>query len=187
MRDFNFFGPYISAPKKKNGRGILLLLLLIIVVGVAAFYQYTLWQQEKALQSEIDDLNAYIDSPEVKESLDRVQEKQMKGDALQEAYNHLQALELGILETDILSDEMLAEIDFNIPKGVFLSSMNLDGDSLSLVGYSEAYESIAQFAHNLRDVTHLRSVFVPQIEKSETYYTFSIQSTLAKEGQDENQ
>lgn len=187
MRDFNFFGPYISAPKKNNGKGVLLILLIIVIIGAAAFYQYTLWQQEKALQADIDDLHSYIESPEINESLERVQEKQMKGDALQEAYNHLQALELGILETDILSDEMLAEIDFNIPKGVFLSSINLDGDSLSLDGYSEAYESIAQFAYNLRDVTHLKSVFVPQIEKSETYYTFSIQSTLAKEGQDENQ
>jgi type IV pilus assembly protein PilN len=186
MKDFNFFGPYISTPKKTRSKGIFVVVLLALVFAAIIFYQYTLYQEVNALEKDIDELQSYIDDPKVNEDLSRVQEKEMKGDSLQEAFNQLEALELQLLQTDILSDEIMADIDSQLPQGVFLSSINLNGTNLSLAGFSENYDDIAQFAHNLREVQSVQTVFVPQIQKNETYYGFTILSTLAKEGQNEN-
>lgn len=186
MRDFNYFDPYIKVQAKPKSKIILFALLGALALALIVFYQITLIQQAKALESDIAEVDAFINSKSTLDKIAAVSDKQNQEAALTMAHTDLLTLTQTISSTDKVDEMLVDEINAQIPAGLFVSEMNLNYETLSMKGYATDHETIAQFAFNLRNSGSFSQVNIPSVVQDNGNFVFAINATLHGEVENEN-
>lgn len=186
MRDFNFFEPYLKVQAKPKRSKVLLIILGALVLALIIYYQVFLILQTSKLNSDIAEVDEYLNAPETLRHLDLINIKQTKETQLSLANDDLNLLIAQLKNEDIIDEMFIDLINAQIPQGLFVSEMNLSQESLTAKGYSEDYDAIAQFAYNLRESGRFSDVQIPSVVEDNANYVYLINATLSKEVTNEN-
>lgn len=185
--DFNFFEPYLNAPKKSNFKTIIIVLLFIAAIALMAYYQYLLLDQSKTLQNEIAEIDAYIQSDAVVQQRETVLEKQNYEKALASTYASMKAVETQIESANAVETQLIEKINAEIPENVFLSNMQILKGAVSFTGFASDYKALSQFVYNVRGLEEVDTLSIPTVNELEENLSFSVNGILSEEGQDESQ
>ncbi|HOO64326.1 MAG TPA: PilN domain-containing protein [Synergistaceae bacterium] len=148
--------------KKKGPEGIrfLFLILLFLFIGASLLsvgYSYLFLREQQA------DLRAR------QQSL-KVLERQAK--ALNTELQRLQAEEkeyqsiLGLLKAELPSLEVLAALEGSLPPRVWLTSINIAKNAVSMQGLAFSEADVVEFGNNLAEASIIKSVVVPKVSRS---------------------
>ncbi len=173
MRDFNFFDPYIKVQGKPNQSRIVIILLCGLLLAMVVFYQLMLINKANNLESDIAEIDAYINSSSVIEKVAIVDAKQIEADSLRVVYANVAAVSSTIEMNDTLDDMLIEQVNAQLPEGAFISDLSSSNQVLTIKGYSLEYKNIAQFAYNLRE-SGLYNIMIPSITESNGNFLYTI-------------
>jgi len=185
MRDFNFFDSYIKVQARPNQNRVLIVILFALVVALLIFYQILLINKAKAIEGDITEVDAYINSASTIEKVATVDAKQLQADELQILYTNLSTVALSIEANDTLDDMLIEQVNAQLPEGAFLSELGVSNELITIKGYSLEYNNIAQFAYNLRN-SGLTNILIPNITESNGSYLYTITANVRSEVSYEN-
>lgn len=180
MRDFNFFEPFVVVKKPVNSKKLIGAFALLVVVMGLIVYQVFMFMKIGGIESEIADLKGEINAPETKNKLSIVDAKMNQEAALQLVASDLELLELRAMVENVADDMFMDSVNAQVPEGVFVTELRRSDGQLSLKGFSESYEGIAQLAYNLRGISPGYVVGIPEVTDSEGayYYTITLEFEL---------
>lgn len=186
--EYNFFEPFLKDTKsskrrgstdKKSGSssgsgGAAFALFAILVIGfIGATFGYTVVERMK-LQREIAQIDAYFEDESIKAQIEQVDAKLAEIADIKLKQQYLQYLEKDMKNVDIVNDRLLDFIKKEVVKDLSIDKLDIQKGKVSLDGYSLKKLGIAQFEYDLRNSGNFYEVFVPQIQKEESYYKFKI-------------
>lgn len=186
--EYNFFEPFLKDTKsskrrgstdKKGGSssgsgGAAFALFAILVIGfIGATFGYTVVERMK-LQREIAQIDAYFEDESIKAQIEQVDAKLAEIADIKLKQQYLQYLEKDMKNVDIVNDRLLDFIKKEVVKDLSIDKLDIQKGKVSLDGYSLKKLGIAQFEYDLRNSGNFYEVFVPQIQKEESYYKFKI-------------
>lgn len=186
MRDFNFFDPYLKTQAKPNANRIILVVLGALLLALMVYYQFMLMNKAKNLQTDIEEIQMYIQSSETSNKLIMVEQKQKELERLQGIYANVSVATSQIEQADKLDDMLIEQINAQLPENAFLSELNINQSLITIRGYSMEYPTIAQFAYNLRESGGLSNILIPSINENNGSFEFTINATVGMEVNDAN-
>ncbi len=186
MRDINLFDRFKPEPKKTNYIGLLLLLLFALLIVFIAFNEFKFYNEKGQLEHEIEELKAFSNSPEIKEKLREIEEKQALNQELASMLTRLVFIDVFMDTSNVVHDGLLTSISTAVPENCFLNSVKVSLFSVNLDGYADSYESVAEFQHKLRLTGKLYTLFNPTISEENANYAFSFVARVFEGGLDEN-
>jgi type IV pilus assembly protein PilN len=181
MADFNFFEPYIDKPTRGRSAGVLWLVLFVLVFGAMGFLQYSYLTSKSALEDDMTNIRAYTESSAVIGQLNVVNEKKMLRDAMGTVASEVNVFDWLMYVKSRLHVGLFNDILSQVPEYVFITSMNMTPTQVVIAGYSDSYDSVALFQHQLRSINRFSNVFVPNISENQGNYVFTMTSTFATE------
>ncbi|OJV66866.1 MAG: hypothetical protein BGO41_05480 [Clostridiales bacterium 38-18] len=181
MRDFNYFDPYLNVQVKKNTGMIIIVVLAALMLVLMIYYQILLVQKESSLTTDIAEIESYIQSAEISKKLNDVDIKGKQLENLQTLLGEVSTLNVQLDASSRIDDMLIEQINAQLPQGAFLTEMNLSSNLISIKGYSTEYQTIAQFAYNLRQSDGQYDVLIPSIIENNGNYEFLINITLGTE------
>jgi len=178
MKDLNFFDSYVVKKKINIDKQVIFYIigfsLLIIVMIYCAFNQFRITK----LSKEISTLNKVIEDERVISKIDEINKKNSELDSLKESIKQTEVQDRFIRENATIDASILEMITSSMQKDVFLTSLNLYTDKVSVVGKAKDQILIAQFVENLESFEPIKGVFVSSISKEEQYYRFILDLSL---------
>lgn len=186
--EYNFFEPFLKDTKSSKRRGstdkkagsssgsggAAFALFAILVIGfIGATFGYTVVERMK-LQREIAQIDAYFEDESIKAQIEQVDAKLAEIADIKLKQQYLQYLEKDMKNVDIVNDRLLDFIKKEVVKDLSIDKLDIQKGKVSLDGYSLKKLGIAQFEYDLRNSGNFYEVFVPQIQKEESYYKFKI-------------
>ncbi len=181
MRDFNYFDPYLNVQVKKNTGLIIIVVLAALMLVLMIYYQILLQHKITNLNDSIAEVESYIQSSDVSQRLTLVDLKQKQIENLQTLLADVTNLSLQINSNYKIDDMLIEQINAQLPEGAFLTELNITGSIVTIRGYSLEYQSIAQFAYNIRESNGMSEVMIPSIADNNGNYEFLINATLRTE------
>lgn len=181
IKDVNFFARYNEAQRREKTvskqtvmqTSVVSGIVIVTIVGASV-----LQVMNTGIQSQIDTINAYINSPEVLAQSTEVAEKQKILDNVTGYYNAIETANYK-LSTIIKPDkDLIASITSLLPGGTVITNFSISGGNVSLSCRSDQEAKLAQFVHALRSVETIFSVNYAGYTKAENSYTTSIQIVL---------
>lgn len=170
----NFFHPFIKEKPKTNLGRLFAAIAAVLLVAVLIVITATLLFKEAALKTSIDDLNAEINSRQMVEGLERV-------DRLEQIHQKLSNTEARLIvaqdqfnQANTMSDDLVNLINAQIPDKVFLSGIDVSGNSVSLTGFSGDHQNISQFVYNLRNTGKFENINLGTISSEDGNFGFNI-------------
>lgn len=182
MRDKNFFEPYVG---KKNSRDEKQKLVAIVAGGFTILIlSYTLVNVIKIpmLKKEIARVTSELNENQLNEKKDSVEHKKELLAELQQIETEIDYVSLELNEKDKLGVYLVETITNSMPSDIFLKSIDINEEMITLEGISRTKEDIAQLEANLRQVIYFKEVFIPGINTEEGFYNFTITMNLTEEG-----
>lgn len=184
--DFNFFEPYLNAPVKSNIKRNLFILLFIAAIVLMGLYQWELIEESNRLQTQIEEVDAFMMSEEHQEKREKILVKENYEKALNSTYDSLKATDQQQMESNVVSAALIEKINAEVPENVFLSNMQIIKGAISFTGFAADYESLSQFVFNIRELDEFAEMSIPTVNELEENLSFSVNGIMSKEGQDEN-
>lgn len=182
MRDKNFFESYIdkrgsSSDKKKIlimvGAGALALLVVYTGINIIRIPLLNRDITKVSRELQRDDLNKKKASAEEKKEL--LQE-------LEKIESELEYVSLDIEDKDKLGSYLIESITDSMPNQMFLKSVDITEEFITLEGISRTKEDIARLEGNFRRVVYFENVFIPEISTEEDFFNFRVDLSLSPEG-----
>lgn len=182
MRDKNFFDPYVG---KKNSRDEKQKLVAIVAGGFTILIlSYTLVNVVKIpmLKREIARVTSELNENQLNEKKESVEQKKEILAELKQIETEIDYVSFELNEKDKLGVYLVETITNSMPSDIFLKSIDINEEMITLEGISRTKEDIAQLEANLRQVIYFKEVFIPGINTEEGFYNFTITMNLTEEG-----
>ena len=182
MRDKNFFDPYVG---KKNSRDEKQKLVAIVAGGFTILIlSYTLVNVVKIpmLKREIARVTSELNENQLNEKKESVEQKKEILAELKQIETEIDYVSFELNEKDKLGVYLVETITNSMPSDIFLKSIDINEEMITLEGISWTKEDIAQLEANLRQVIYFKEVFIPGINTEEGFYNFTITMNLTEEG-----
>ncbi len=182
MSDMNFFCSYNKKSEKKEIQKSTTLIngiVILILAGIITYGTINILTIRR-LSNEITLLAAGLEAGRQDSRLSDILAKEGEVTALTAELSRLYALEKVIDDRDIVNEKVLEAIRVNTPPDLFLKSVAMSLETIRLEGKSKDKGSIAQFAHNLRQLEGLERAFVPRVTDENGYYSFYLDINLAE-------
>ncbi|MBU3810855.1 MAG: pilus assembly protein PilM [Candidatus Niameybacter stercoravium] len=152
----------------------------IIVVTGLAYSALAVMQQN--IHSQIAEIDAYIQSPEVQEQLEELNEKVKIYDNANSYYQAVKAAGSKI-ETYIQPDaELVSQLVQLLPQGVTIENFSYSNGNISMSLKSDAENKIANYVHALKAQENIMRVDYFGYSKDDTGYNTSVSITLKPAG-----
>lgn len=182
MRDKNFFEPYVDK-KNKSDENRRKLILIGGGIGIILF-SYTFYNIVRVpmLKREINRISNELNEKKLIEKKESVDNKKELLAELKQIETEIDYVSLELNEKDKLGVYLVETITNSMPSDIFLKSIDINEDLITLEGISRTKESIAQLESNLRQVIYFKDVFIPGISSDEGFYSFTITMSLTEEG-----
>ncbi len=178
MKDFNFFEPYLD--KDEFSRYNILILYIVALVVVLGLITYPLVNifRINSLNKQIGIMKSNLESDKVSERLNTVKQKKETVSEMEERLSLLENVDKIIEGRNVIDDMFLSKITDQVPKEVFLSSLDLSANQIRVQGSATNSLAIAHFESNLKSEESFEEIYIPNISLKEGLYNFSINFTL---------
>jgi len=183
MKDFNFFEPYIASTKKKDKKQkkspilrILVVLFWIAVILVPSYIYGTIYLDRQA----IDEMEIELSKPKMKDALQRVQTKRIQINQLNELNEDLFQIDKTLAGTEVLTEYQMQAIVAAIPENIYIDSLEMSGEKVSIFGYGHRRSAIAEFELNIRKSGIFQAVLLESIESVQAPYSYTLIITPKK-------
>jgi len=191
-RDMNFFSAFSSASGQIGSYMsltlIVVLAFLIVGGGVYAF----VFLQTRAIQSNIDILNAKMESEAYQSELAKFSEVNISMSVLNQQYYEVSALYSRVQNTDKIESSYMDTIYSSVPSDVIITDFAYTDGTVILSGTADSYYSpldmIANFSKsklftnveitNIAQVDNSAQVMTPEALAAAKDYTFTLQGSL---------
>lgn len=182
MRDFNYFEPYITVTEKPDRKKYLFVVLILLAVLALVYYHYTLMVQVRALKSDMQSLDLYLNDSRINQQVSVIDAKLAAERELSSIYNDIIIVKHSIEMEESVNALLVDSVNAQMPEDVFLTQLTLFGSRLSITGYSKSMDAISQFGFNLRNIGPFYDVNIPTITEIEGQYQFAIYATWTQGG-----
>lgn len=175
MNDLNFFEGRIEKRdmtlNKKLIYFVILGLVTLLLTGYIA-YNAIILSKEKEI---VNTLRQEVENPTVVNKVEEILAKEMQLNQLKESVDKIKILEADVNETSKIDDKMVEEINQRIPNNIFLTSISIGEENISLVGISKDKWAIPELQKNLASLEGYGDVFVPYITLEDNQYNFALE------------
>lgn len=184
--EYNFFEPFLKDSKadrkSKSGSnssgsgsmGLLVIATAVLVVGLmGATFGYTVVERNK-LNNEIAEIDAYFEDEAIKVRVAEIDAKLAEIADIKLKQQYLQYLEQDMKNIDIVNDKLLDFIKTEVVKDLSIQKLKIEKGQVDLEGLSLKKLGVAQFEYDLRNSGNFYEVFVPKIEKENSYFKFEM-------------
>lgn len=172
MSDLNFFEPYIEKREFKFNKMILLYMLLVLcVVGVTAIGAYNQFQIAM-LQNQVNARREIAEDSKTVNKYNEIKELENEMVVFKEEVEKIVEMDKNIAKVDIISEELLTEINSKMPADLFLTNFSASGRNIQITGVAKDSNSIAQFNKGLGFIKDVESVFISSINNVDGNYNF---------------
>ncbi len=185
MVDLNFFEPYIDKREFTFNKMILLYMLLILsIVGVVTFGVFN-QVQINMLQKQVDQRRAIAENPQTVQRYNEIKELENEMIVFKSEVYNIIKMDKSIAKTNIISEDLIAEIRSKMPENLFLTDFSASGRNVHISGVAKESNSIAEFSKGLGLIDDVESVFISSIDKYEDNYNFVLNTTFKEVDIDE--
>jgi Tfp pilus assembly protein PilN len=153
-------GKSAKGGKSRDLLGVLFVFLMILLVGASALSLGYSWLR---LREQQDLLQVHQESLQVLERQARALKTELT--RLQEEEKEYQAI-LGLLKGELPSLEVLAALEGSLPARVWLTSLSISKNAVSMEGEAYSEADVVEFGNNLGEASIIRSVVVPKVGRS---------------------
>lgn len=185
MAEFNFFKPFIPTRKPRNYKKIVLFVIILAFIIPVGYYHGQMLVQLNATNDVVKDLNRFLEDPNNLKIVEEVVTKQDLVDHYLLIRDQLLSSKIQINSEFQVAAYLLDLINEQMPNELFLTKMSLDSGILSIEGYCDSFDTIAQYAYNLRVTGMFSEVMIPTVTKEETFTYFTVECSIKWEGMDE--
>lgn len=180
MSDLNFFEPYIEKREFKFNKMVLLYtLLLLCIVGVVTIGAYNQFQIAM-LQEQVKARLEIAEDPKIVNKYNEIKELENEMVVFKEEVDKIIEMDKNIAKNDIISEELLSEINSKMPAELFLTNFSASGRNIQITGVAKDSNSIAEFSKGLGFIKDVESVFISSINNVEGNYNFVL-NTIFKD------
>ncbi len=185
MTEFNFFKPFLPVRKRRNYKKLISFILLLAFTIPVGYYHWTMLLQLNSTRMEIETVNTFLKEPNNLKKIEEIIQKQNTVDRYLSIRDQLLKSKAQINSEFKVAAYLLDLINDQIPNKLFLTKMTLSNGELSIEGYSESFETIAQYAYNLRMTGMFNEVLIPTVTKEDLVTSFTVKCNIKWEGMDE--
>lgn len=185
MNDINFFEPYIEKREFKIDKNITLFLLVIIYILFIIVYSITNQFKISKLSKNISKVKKQVEDEEIVEKVNTLIKQEKEVNSLNEKMERLNAVDEYIVDIDKIDETIIQIITSRTPNGIFLNSVDMDIEHISIIGTSKDKNSIAEFIHSLENTDGFLDAFISDIYLESDYYVFSIDIQLREKDEDD--
>lgn len=181
MEDLNFFAPYqnktketINANKYFYGAAIFVGVAIIVSLAFNSIKLFIVGRQIKNIESKLN-------APEIQMELKEAQNVNNQIGVLTQYNNALVDIAKNVEHRNNISDEILNDINSNVPQGIVFKNIDTENNTIKLKGTAKNWGSIAEYKHNLSELPIMQNVTVNSIDSSgavEGEYSFDIKCVL---------
>ena len=164
-KDMNFFSEFSGSSSQVNAivpYALLILVALVVVGGVVFGF---LKIQTAAVRSQIDILNAEINSEENQKNLKEYTDtyNSLAGYNLQ--YYDVSSLFSNVKNTDKIDSAVMDAVYANLPVDVFISDLSYESGKVQLTGTCDSYFTPLSMLANFREVSLFSNIEILSIEQ----------------------
>ena len=188
MKDLNFFEPYIEKKEFKLTKSLVLYSLLVVICLGLISYAGINGMKIMRLSSQVEELQAQAENPDIVKKVTYIHEKEEEMNLFKTEVENIQYMDEIIESKEIVSEELIKNITYNLPKDTYLTSITIYVDSISILGISNDKWSIAEFARALETIEGLDVIYISSISTVEDRFSFNLDISLEEEdihGEDE--
>lgn len=170
----NFFKGYLKEKPKTNPMRLLFVVLGILLFFAVGYFMMDLIFDNTRLKNQIEELKTQIDLPANQQ---KIEEYAKKKDLLQYIDNSKGVIDQtvqDIFDMDMISGSLIDRIQKEIPATLFIDTMKMAEQQVTITGYAIDHYTITQFAYNLRHHAGFESVDIPSITEKSGNYAFTI-------------
>lgn len=175
MYDLNFFEGQIEKRELKLNKKltyVAVLGLVILLLTGYIVYNAVVLSKEKEI---VNTLKEAAENPTTLSKVEEIKEKEVALNHLKETVDKIKTLEADVSKTKKIDDKMMEEINHNIPNNIFLTSISIGEETISLVGISKDKWAIPELQKNLASLEGYGDVFVPYITLVDNQYNFALE------------
>lgn len=183
MKDLNFFSSYNTSNNDKNGVDRYLVWAAGAFAAIVVLTLVVNGVKIAILEMSMRKYEAALNEPNFQAQLKEAENINQKLDLLKKYEGKVSKVSDDAKKNNLITDELLTDISGALPKEASFTDLQIDGYELTIKGETSNRTSIAEFEHNLKGLSKLKSVHVNEIARKETVeesYTFQI-SIILKE------
>ncbi|MGF7056987.1 PilN domain-containing protein [Brassicibacter mesophilus] len=183
MNDMNFFQYYYE--KKENCLNkdtILYGIIILLMIGIVGYVSFNFVKISR-LTAEAAALKQQVEIKKADKKITEILQKEREINEFGEKLMRLKILDEYINSNDIINEYLLDAITMRVPETVFLNSMTLTSNSITIEGTSKDKIAISDFQHRLGELEQFETIFIPTILHQNNYYSF-IMSIQLQEGRE---
>ncbi|NLP46574.1 MAG: PilN domain-containing protein [Epulopiscium sp.] len=179
MDDFNFL-VYEDDNFKKNIRELQIFLWIGIFILFLSFiggFWFYRWRQIKKVEKVIETISCELTSAELLEQLSEIEKQKQEVERLEQQFSYIEDIEKYLKQKDRYLFQLFYEISQQVPKGIFLQSIEMDDQIIRIQGYGSDEKVIAVFKHSIEQLEKFTMIYIPQVSKDEnvSYFTMNMQ------------
>lgn len=181
MKDINFFKPYLGKKKVKfNNKFFLSILFLIISLSILGYGVINQLKINK-LSQKVLEFQKVAENPKTLKRVEEIKLQEEELNAFKLEVESIRNLKESVEKKDFIGSSYIDTIINKRPNDLFLTSLYITPENVSITGISNNRLSVAEFAKGLGSIEELGDIFVSNITKEETNYKFELQSNLLEE------
>lgn len=181
MRDINFFSQYIDKKKVQfNNKFFLTIFFLIFSILILGYSIINQWQVNKLSKASIE-LKEVAENPETLKKVEAIKKEEEELNKIKLEIESIKDLKNSIKEKDFIGSAYIDEIINKRPNDLFLTSLNISPENISITGISNNKLNIAEFTKGLKTVNKFENILVSNITKEEIDYKFELISNFPEE------
>lgn len=177
MRDYNFFSPYIEVKQTKKSGLIPVILIVIIYISFCVSYYFVNMLQISTIEKNIAQIEKFFESKDTQYSLELYEETKIKVQTLNQYREILKDANYRIDSNDKINIALMDSLRLSMPKTIMLSIVTISDESVQLQGIIENRSTLAEYAHNLKQIDIFEAVHVVNMNQnalSDDSYIFTL-------------
>lgn len=181
MKDLNFFEAYVEKKEFKLNKSMVFYSLIVAICIGFISYAAINGVRIMRLNSQVKALETIAREPKVLEKVSMINEKQAEMDLFKEELRNIEYMDKIIESKEIITEDLIRNITYNLPKESYLTSITINEGSISILGFSNDKWSIAEFARGLGSIKELDEIYISSISPIEDRFSFIIDMNYNKD------
>ena len=185
MKDINFFIPYFDKKRVKfNNKLFLIILFTICIISMVSYGVFNQLRIKK-LSEGLNKLEEIAENPEIVEEVRAIRIEEEQLNKLELEVESIRDLKQEVNKKDLINSAYIESIISKKPLDLFLTSIYIDSENMSITGISNNRISIAEFGKGLKTIVDLNDIFIKNITKEGiSDYTFELERAKGQEEDD---
>ena len=186
MKDFNFFEPYIKEPEKQLKEGSVLKLVSVVFLSALIVLFAVNEMRIAGIKKETENYQNLTKDEAYVAQVAEIEVKQPNLEQLKKEKEFFDKLSAFVAQNDYVNESFVRFLSSEIPENVYFTDLSIVNRDIVIQGDSNTKSGVAQLEYNLRQTGDFENVFVPEMEKEQTFYRFSMILQTKDVNADEN-